>query len=75
VLHCRLREKLVAYVRDLEAGRYLPRQRLVVEPTYQNDSQGREQRDGNAAAQKQPAGEHDQELLHQLLNQDGNNES
>jgi small-conductance mechanosensitive channel len=75
VLHCRLREKLVAYVRDLEAGRYLPRQRLVVEPTYQNGSQEREQRDGNAAAQKQAAGEHDQALLQKLLNQDGNTQS
>jgi small-conductance mechanosensitive channel len=73
VLHCRLREKLVAYVRDLEAGRYLPRQRLVVEPGYQNGRQKRNEDDGNEAAHKQPAGENDQALLHSLLhtNEDG----
>lgn len=27
-LHCRLREQLVAYLRDLEDGRYLPRRRI-----------------------------------------------
>ncbi|MEM8530956.1 MAG: mechanosensitive ion channel domain-containing protein [Chloroflexota bacterium] len=30
-LHCRLREELVAFVRDLEDGRYLPRQRWILE--------------------------------------------
>ncbi|WP_218127057.1 mechanosensitive ion channel family protein [Catalinimonas alkaloidigena] len=29
-LHCELREKLVAYVRDLNEGRHLPRRRIVV---------------------------------------------
>ena len=29
-LHCRLREQLVAFVRDLDDGKYLPRRRLVV---------------------------------------------
>jgi small-conductance mechanosensitive channel len=51
-LHCRLREKLVVYVRDLESGRYLPRQRLVVEPGSTNGNQhhdGRKQ-DGTAEA-------------------------
>jgi small-conductance mechanosensitive channel len=28
-LHCELREELVAYLRDLDGGRYLPRQRVV----------------------------------------------
>jgi len=31
-LHCRMREALVAFVRDLEGGRYLPRRRHLVEP-------------------------------------------
>lgn len=72
-LHCRLREKLVAYVRDLEAGRYLPRQRLVVEPTYQNGGQERQKRDGTAVAHEQQSGrgnDHDQALLHHLLSQE-----
>jgi small-conductance mechanosensitive channel len=37
-LHCELREKLVAYVRDLEGGAHLPRQRVVsTEGTTQAD--------------------------------------
>lgn len=30
-LHCRLREQLVAFVRDLDGGKHLPRRRLVME--------------------------------------------
>ncbi len=37
-LHCRLREDLTAYVRDLEGGRYLPRRRLV----WENDRPGQQ---------------------------------
>jgi hypothetical protein len=63
-------------VRELEAGRYLPRQRLVVEPAYQNGNQEHDRRDGSEPEQQQPADEQqDEALLHQLLNQDGNNES
>jgi small-conductance mechanosensitive channel len=29
-LHCRLREELIAFVRELEGGRYLPRHRVAV---------------------------------------------
>ncbi|HWF59014.1 MAG TPA: mechanosensitive ion channel family protein [Nitrospira sp.] len=31
-LHCRLREELIAFVRDLESGRYLPKHRLAWQP-------------------------------------------
>lgn len=78
-LHCRLREQLVAYVRDLESGRYLPRQRLVVEPNHQNGNHERqegERQKGHTEQErpnkhltdrKQPAGKNDEALLHELL--------
>jgi hypothetical protein len=31
-LHCRLREELIAFIRDLERGRYLPKHRLAWQP-------------------------------------------
>jgi hypothetical protein len=31
-LHCRLREELIAFIRDLEKGRYLPKHRLAWQP-------------------------------------------
>jgi small-conductance mechanosensitive channel len=41
MLHCRMREQLIVYVRDLESGRYLPRQRVMVEALSQNSQNGR----------------------------------
>jgi small-conductance mechanosensitive channel len=78
-LHCRMREQLVAYVRDLEAGRYLPRQRLMMMESETNRQNGQHDwLDGHHkddSEHKQPAGENeqqskhqsDQALLHQLL--------
>lgn len=31
-LHCRLREELIAFIRDLESGRFLPKHRLAWQP-------------------------------------------
>jgi small-conductance mechanosensitive channel len=78
-LHCRMREQLVAYVRDLEAGRYLPRQRLMMMESETNRQNGQHDwLDGHHkddSEHKRPAGENeqqskhqsDQALLHQLL--------
>jgi small-conductance mechanosensitive channel len=81
VLHCRMREKLVAYVRDLEAGRYLPRQRLMMMDSGSHRQNGQHDwldghdRHDHDGERKRPAGENeqqskhqsDQALLHQLL--------
>jgi hypothetical protein len=61
-------------VRDLDAGRYLPRQRLVVEPRYQNGSHQRDMYDGSKAPQTQSAGEQDEALLQKLLHADNTGE-
>ncbi len=37
-LHCRLREELVAFVRDLDGGEHLPRQRVVLSEHGEGDS-------------------------------------
>ena len=43
-LHCELREELVAYLRDLDGGRYLPRRRVAL------DGRGETERNGQAGA-------------------------
>lgn len=73
-LHCRLREQLVNYVRDLEEGHFLPRQRLVVEQGYQQNTRannGQNQRDHTKEKdknkQQRAPSQQDEALLHQLL--------
>ena len=39
-LHCELREELVAYVRDLDGGRYLPRRRVILSDREASDRNG-----------------------------------
>jgi small-conductance mechanosensitive channel len=69
-LHCRLREQLVNYVRDLEEGHFLPRQRLVVEQGYQQNTRptnGQSKRDKDKDKQQRAPSQQDEALLHQLL--------
>jgi small-conductance mechanosensitive channel len=74
VLHCRLREKLIIFVRNLESGNYLPRQRLVVMPDMPNGNGQHDQREQpdkrDEPKKQQPAsGEtaEDEQLLHEML--------
>jgi small-conductance mechanosensitive channel len=81
-LHCRLREKLVVFVRNMASGNYLPRQRLVM---FSGDQNGNGQHDGQephrerraGSARQKPApgtSEEDTALLHDLLQQDAESE-
>jgi small-conductance mechanosensitive channel len=81
-LHCRLREKLVVFVRSMASGNYLPRQRLVM---ISGDQNGNGQHDGRephrdrraGSARQKPApgtNEEDTALLHDLLQQDAESE-
>lgn len=54
-LHCRLREKLVAFVRDLEGGAYLPTRRIFL----QNERIGIATRQEDSAAKPDPGREGD----------------
>jgi small-conductance mechanosensitive channel len=74
VLHCRLREKLIIFVRNLESGNYLPRQRLVVMPDMPNGNGQHDQREQpdkrDEPKKQQPAsGEtaEDEQFLHEML--------
>jgi small-conductance mechanosensitive channel len=48
-LHCRLREELIAFVRELEGGRYLPKQRVAVGHEGDGSSHAGSTRESDAA--------------------------
>ena len=48
-LHCRLREELIAFLRELEGGRYLPRQRVAVAHEADRPSLAGSTRESDAA--------------------------
>lgn len=63
-LHCRMREGLVRYIRDLDSGQFLPRQRVMLldRRSEQHDTQ-------NGNHQEQDGHHQDDGLLKQLLEQ------